>query len=286
MRRAFLLAILSIVVAGTMPARASSIPVYELGGRPSGILGQGAESLRMPGRPPAGRGDDGLGAAASSMRVNHSQAAGTRTNGRILAVDLARSGYSCSGTALNTPSGSIVITAAHCVIEGGSLPKRMAFVPAYNHGRRPFGTFRVEAAYVMPHWLHGENPDFDVAALKVMPNGEGTLADVVGARGYVTSKSRHAAFEIFGYPAGALRGEELRSCPAEGLGMDSLTNGFFGPPTIPAVCDMAGGSSGGAWLVDGEYVNGVTSYSYASRSTHLFSPYFGRTIAGFLSELP
>lgn len=275
-----------LLFAGAAPAHASSIPVHTLGvGADSSHL-RAAGSARVPGRPPARRFRRDRGAGLSSMRVSQSKAAGIRTNGRILAVDLSRRGYSCSGTALNTPSRSIVLTAGHCVLEGGTLPKRMAFVPAYNHGRRPFGTFRVEAAYLMPHWLHGENPDFDIGALKVAPNREGALTDVVGSRGYVTSRSRHSAFEIFGYPAAALAGEELRSCLAQGQGMDYLTNGFFGPPTMPAVCDMAAGSSGGAWIVDGQYVNGVTSYSYAKRATHLYSPYFGPTIARFLSELP
>ena len=44
---------------------------------------------------------------------------------------------------------------------------------------------------------------------------------------------------------------------------------------MPASCDMAAGSSGGAWLFDGEFVSGVTSYSYQGRPTQLFSPYFG-----------
>ena len=51
---------------------------------------------------------------------------------------------------------------------------------------------------------------------------------------------------------------------------------------MPASCDMAAGSSGGAWLFDGEYVNGVTSYGYAGRPTQLFSPYFGPEIGEFL----
>jgi hypothetical protein len=49
---------------------------------------------------------------------------------------------------------------------------------------------------------------------------------------------------------------------------------------------MAGGSSGGAWVVDGAYVNGVTSYGYPQAPNRLFSPYFGTAIGAFLAELP
>lgn len=243
-------------------------------------------ALRVPGRSPQGRFRHGSSAGASSVRVLNSAGDGTRTNGKILGVDPSEGVYSCSGTALNTPSHSIVLTAGHCVVEKGSESRRIVFVPAYDHGSRPFGTFTAESVFVMPQWRRNENPDFDVAAVRVAPNGLGALTDVVGARGYATSKSRLAAFQIFGYPAAWAGGEELRSCRAHGLGFDQLTDRFSGPPTMPASCDMAAGSSGGAWLFDGEYVSGVTSYSYQGRPTQLFSPYFGPEISSFLRQLP
>jgi len=257
------------------PAAAQGAPGIHLLG---GASPDGARPLRVAGHAPR--------AGVSSLRVSNAAAAGIRTNGKIVGVDPREGSYSCSGTALNTPSRSIVLTAGHCVLVNGSTGRRIAFVPAYDHGKRPYGTFHVQSVYVMPQWRRGENPDFDVAALRVRPNRLGYLTDVVGSRGYVTSRSRLSAFEIFGYPAAALRGRSLRSCRAHGLGTDPLTNRFAGPPTVPASCDMAAGSSGGAWMVDGQYINGVTSYSYAGRPTQLFSPYFGPAIGSFLRQLP
>jgi V8-like Glu-specific endopeptidase len=225
-------------------------------------------------------------AGTSSIQVGDFSGAGTRTNGRILGFDPREGDYSCSGTALDTPSRSIVLTAGHCVQERGSTGRKLTFIPAYDHGQRPFGTFQVEVAYTMPQWHRSENPDFDLAALRVAPNQLGALTDVVGARGYITGRSRHADFQIFGYPAAALAGEELRSCLAMGQGSDVLTYRFAGPPTVPSSCDMAGGSSGGAWIVGGEYINGVTSYGYTGDRTKVYSPYFGRAIGNFLSKLP
>jgi V8-like Glu-specific endopeptidase len=241
-------------------------------------------ALRVPGRAPGPRLRHG--ASASSVRVLDSSADGTRTNGKIIANDPRTGSYTCSGTALNTPSRSIVLTAGHCAIENGRAGRRISFVPAYDHGARPFGTFDVKAVYVMPQWRRNENPDFDIAALRVRPNELGRLTDVVGGRGYATSKSRLAAFQIFGYPAAHAAGEELRSCRAHGLGLDSFTDSFSGPPTMPASCDMAAGASGGAWLFDGELVSGVTSYSYQGRPTRLYSPYFGPEVGSFLRQLP
>ena len=268
-------------------AAASPPPVHVL------RSGSGASSgpLRVPGRAPAPRFRRavaaGPGAAGeSSLRVLDAAEVGARTNGKILGDDPASGRYSCSGTALNTPSRSIVLTAGHCVIEHHSEGREISFVPAYDHGRRPFGTFVAEAVYVMPPWRRGENPDYDVAAFRVRPNKLGRLTDVVGGRGYATSRSRTSAFQIFGYPAARAGGEEMRSCRAHGLGLDRFTYRFTGPPTMPASCDMAAGASGGAWLFDGEFVSGVTSYSYQGRPTQLFSPYFGPEVGAFLAKLP
>lgn len=227
-----------------------------------------------------------LAATVSSLKVPDFSDEGLRTNGRIFGFDPHEGSYSCSGTALSTPSRSIVLTAGHCVQEAGSTGKDLIFIPAYDHGKRPFGTFDVETTYLMPQWRHHENPDFDVAALQVAPNQYGYLTDVVGGRGYVTGRSRDSNFQIYGYPAAALRGEELRSCRSHGLGSDMLTNRFTGPPTMPGSCDMAGGSSGGAWIVDGSYVDGVTSYGYTGNPNRLYTSYFGHAIGRFLASLP
>lgn len=268
--------------AGTARAAAPPVHVIDVGAR-----GNNGDSWRVPGRAPLRRFLSGRGAAgASSMRVDAAADATLRTNGKILAVDPHEGPYSCSGTALNTPSRSIVLTAGHCAIEHGSEGRKIVFVPAYDHHTRPFGTFTVSAVYVIRQWRLGENPDFDVAALRVRPNSLGALTDVVGGRGFEVSRSREAAFQIFGYPAAALHGEELRSCRSHGLGSDPLTFGFAGPPTMPTSCDMAAGASGGAWIVGGQYVNGVTSYSYVGRPTRLYSPYFGGEIGAFLRQLP
>jgi hypothetical protein len=224
-------------------------------------------------------------AAASSLRVVDAAAPEIRTNGKIFAFDPFEGAYSCSGTALNTPSRSIVLTAGHCVVEGGGRGRDLVFVPAFDHGSRPFGTFVVTATYVMPQWKDKENPDYDVAALRVRPNRLGRLGDVVGMRDWVTGKSRFARFQIFGYPAGALEGQALRSCNAKGLGSDVFTNRFHGPPTVPGRCNMAGGASGGGWLLNGR-VNGVTSYGYTHRLGRLYSPYFGPAVGAFLAALP
>jgi V8-like Glu-specific endopeptidase len=283
-RIAYVALVLAAALLAPGPATAAAdVPaVHEVGVSASA----GAAPFTLPPRAPLRRFRRGPAAQASSTSVADVSEVGTRTNGKIIGVDPPNGPYTCSGTAIDTPSRSIVLTAGHCVIERGSESRRIAFVPAYEHGSRPFGTYEVASVYVMPQWRHGENPDYDVAALRVEPSRFGLLTDVVGGRGVDTGRSRTSAFQIFGYPAARAGGEELRSCRAHGLGSDPLTYGFAGPPTMPASCDLAAGASGGAWLFDGQYVSGVTSYGYAGRPTQLFSPYFGPQIGAFLRALP
>jgi Trypsin len=209
-----------------------------------------------------------------------------RMNGRIFGDDPRQGPYSCSGTALDTPSHSIVLTAGHCVVEDWRWGTHIVFVPAFDHGEHPFGTFPADAVYVTPQWRRTENTDFDVAALQVEPSEQGALGDVVGGRGFEFNRPRYLPMQIFGYPAGALDGQELRECDSTGLGSDPLTFPLPGPPTLPTRCNMAAGSSGGAWVTDGNYIDGVTSYSYTSNRAQLFSPYFGSAIGSFLRNLP
>ena len=136
----------------------------------------------------------------------------------------------------------------------------------------------------MGQWRLTGSTAYDLGALIVAPNPRGRLTDVVGARDWVIGRSRLSRFQIFGYPAASLLGQELRSCPGVGLGSDPHSDP--GPPAIPSRCDMAAGASGGGWLLDGRYLNGITSYSYQGNPRRLFSPYFGVAAAAFLSSLP
>jgi len=115
-----------------LPGDALAAPaVHELRASPQ----IGDDALRVRGRAPATHVRAGDRAGASSEPVLDSSADGTRTNGKILATDPRSGAYTCSGTALNTPSRSIVLTAGHCVIENGRAGKRISFVPAYDHGK-------------------------------------------------------------------------------------------------------------------------------------------------------
>lgn len=54
--------------------------------------------------------------------------------------------YVCSGTATTSANRDVVTTAGHCLNEGpGSYATNFAFVPAYDNGARPHGTWVAES---------------------------------------------------------------------------------------------------------------------------------------------
>ncbi len=226
-------------------------------------------------------------AGAASLKVSEPTSEADRTNGRIFGADPRFGPFSCSGTSLATPSGSVVLTAGHCVYDEGRFANHLVFIPAYDHKERPFGTFLAESVFVPVPWRRSENPDFDVAAMRVGSTGLGTLSTAVGAKGWTSSRSRFAELQIFGYPAGALAGEEMRTCATHGRGADASLAALYGPPPMGADCNMASGSSGGGWLTaGGTLLDGVTSYHYPPNHVRHFSPYFGPQIDSFLRRLP
>jgi V8-like Glu-specific endopeptidase len=215
-------------------------------------------------------------------------------NGRLFVRQGRARGF-CSATAVNSPSRRLVITAAHCLnsgprsLRGNSVWSRyVEFVPAYSNGTAPFGVFvaRRNTVFVPRQWERFGNPNFDVGALLVEPNAEGTnVANAVGGgAALLTDTTRRQTFQTFGYPG---KSRVMQGCESPYVGDDSLTYRIPGPPTIAIRCHWAPGASGGGWLTEGgTVINGVTSYGKRQDRVHTFSPYFsasnvGRLVAGF-----
>ncbi|HTR74734.1 MAG TPA: hypothetical protein VMH33_05685 [Solirubrobacterales bacterium] len=205
-----------------------------------------------------------------------------RVNGAIFINE--GGGYGrCSGTSVVSPNKSVVITAGHCVYDDGIWSTgKWVFVPGYHHGERPFGTFTAHWLGTTPAWHGHENENFDVGAAVVGRNEKGqTLAAAVGADRVATGLSPNQTFDAFGYPVehpfngGTL--QVCRSATYEGHDFGS----FFepGPLDLAISCDDSAGGSGGGWVIEGDVVNGVTTYGYPEDPFTNFGPYFGRDVA-------
>lgn len=212
-------------------------------------------------------------------------------NGRIFVRQGGLEGY-CSGTAIDSPTRQLVLTAAHCVNSGprpGGRPalwsQYLEFVPAYTGGATPFGTFVARRSYVRAPraWIKAGNPSFDLGAFRVFPNEEGAnVADAVGGGATIAiDQDRHQKFQTFGYPGESTR---MQGCQSPYIGDDPLTYRFAGPPTMGIRCHWAPGASGGGWLIgDGTEVNGVNTYLHTDDTSRTYGPYFNFETVGKLT---
>jgi hypothetical protein len=209
-------------------------------------------------------------------------------NGRLFVKQNGEEG-SCSATAIDSPSRSLVLTAGHCVNTGpehgraGTWSSYLEFVPGYNLGGAPYGAFVLSGQpHALSGWTREGNPDFDLGAFLVSPKAEGIgLEDALGGGArIVTDRGHTQRFESFGYPGGT---ERMRGCVSGYAGQDPVTITLPGPPTVGIRCRWAPGASGGGWLIEGgAEIDGITTYLRTDEKTITFGPYFSATTVGRL----
>lgn len=230
-------------------------------------------------------------AKESFAKVDDPTDATYRVNGVVFFEDLfgvAR----CSGTSVNSPNLSVVITAGHCVNGGGShghwYGEQWIFVPGYRYGQRPFGVFPAKWLNSTPLWLREGNENADVGIAVVDRNERGQrLGTAVGGAGFASGLSPDQDFDIHGYPAAwPFDGETQRLCAGRSFaGHDSFSIlSGAGPLNLSASCWVTGGASGGGWTIRGGLLNSVTDYTYTEDPETDYGTYFGREVAQLYRE--
>jgi hypothetical protein len=229
-------------------------------------------------------------ASASFVGVKTPEVPPYSVEGRVFLRRGKLEGF-CSGTAIDSPTRQLVLTAGHCVNSGreGGKPSvysnYLEFVPAYTGGVAPFGAFvaRRNTIRAPQQWVKQGNPDFDMGAFLTLPNSEGVnVADAVGGGAtIVTDLTRHQTFQTFGYPG---ESKYMQGCTSPYLGDDLLSTPLPGPPTMAIRCRWAPGASGGGWLIDGgTEIDGINTYLHIDdRSGRTYGPYFSAANVGKL----
>lgn len=240
--------------------------------------------VQAPGRALLSTSGSGASASSAFGEVSDPTSVESRWNGVIF----FRVGHSlgrCSGTSVNAPNSSVVITAAHCVNSGGPRGRwyrdQWVFVPGYRYGQRPFGVFPAVWLDTTRQWRASGSENFDVGAAAVARNERGErLADAVGGTGIAWGLKARQTFDVHGYPvAPPFDGETQRLCPQTPfLGHDAYSFLDTGPLNLAVDCDVTGGASGGGWTIRGDVLNGVTNYGYGDDPATDFGAYFGKAV--------
>jgi V8-like Glu-specific endopeptidase len=76
----------------------------------------------------------------------------------------------CTASVVDSSRENLIMTAAHCVYSSG-YSVNIEFVPGYHDGRRPYGTWLIQAVVVAKGWRQRHDPDLDFAFLTVAPPG-------------------------------------------------------------------------------------------------------------------
>jgi V8-like Glu-specific endopeptidase len=160
----------------------------------------------------------------------------SETNGKL-------GSHFCTASVVDSTAGDLAVTAARCVYEKTGT---IVFVPDYANGNSPYGVWPVAKVYTDGAWNSSQDPDHDVAFLRLSDAADGTpIENLTGAEALATNAPAGQSVQVIGYPDGAA--EPVRcSAPVKGF---SATQFEF---------DCAGyttGTSGGPFLTG---VNGAT----------------------------
>ncbi|WP_284574965.1 serine protease [Streptomyces sp. 2P-4] len=158
--------------------------------------------------------------------------------------------HHCSGVVVHAPGGDLVATAAHCVHRPLlGFRTNLVFVPGYRDGQAPHGVWVPTRIHVHPRWAASQDPDHDIAFLRVRRPGRPgeRLEDTAGAYPVRFGAGLPLPARLVGYPGGA---EQPLDCSTTAVA-ESATQ-------LRLDCaDVPNGTSGGPVLAGGRTLIGV-----------------------------
>jgi V8-like Glu-specific endopeptidase len=181
----------------------------------------------------------------------------------------ALTGHFCSASVVDSPTGDLVITAAHCV--GGHRAGQFVFVPGYDRGQAPYGVWTVNRVFTDDGWASSSDPDDDVAFLQVSRSGPGSMQGVTGAETLGLGLAPAEPVTVTAYPndqdtaiACRTRTRPISATQVE-FSCGGYTEGTSGAPLLAQV-DPATGRGMVIGVIGGYQKGGTTdAVSYAAR---------------------
>lgn len=266
----------------------SAVNPAQVFGAPGGVaggLGSGKESpvQLVPAQKlsDSGVAPDEFGTSAQPYTTSRANANGDytakyypfRAAGKLF-FKIGSSSYLCSASLIKP---GVVVTAAHCVANYGARQfySGWTFVPAYNNGTAPYGTWTAKTATILTSYYAGTDncaqygvicPD-DVAVITENPQsgrypGSTTGWFGYGWNGYSYNGSSQALITQLGYPVALDGGLLMQRNDSQGF-----TNRSYSNNTIIGSL-MTGGSSGGPWVVNLGTAPSLSGVSFGTYANH------------------
>lgn len=258
---AVLIGICALAVLPQTPAQAESIssptPAPAAGDNDArGFTSADADAYwtpeRMRAAQPVAGGESADDAARRGVVASSSKPfAGIPIVGTFFFDDGTRTGRFCGGTVVNSPGKNLVMSAGHC-FDDRNARKNLTFVPQYNAGKKPFGSFTVKPGrvYVDKRYLT-KGPDaaadLDFGFLQLEPRGGVNVQDVVGGADLLVGAGyEHDPVRLIGYPSAQKGPLDCTDKTVRYNSSDPKVPGSF----LRIACKAySGGASGGPFLV-------------------------------------
>jgi V8-like Glu-specific endopeptidase len=201
---------------------------------------------------------------------------GVAAVGALFTMDSGRLGtHFCTASVVHSTRGDLAITAAHCVSDD---PGQVVFVPGYANGTEPYGIWQVTRVYTDQAWQSAQDPDDDVAFLRLSDGSDGTpIEDITGAEQLGTGWQGSTLVQVIGYPNSAdqpvVCANWTKSFSPTQLEFDcrGYTNGTSGGPLLADVSDGSG---------QGTVIGVIGGYEQGGDTPDVsYAPAFGAAVA-------
>ena len=185
------------------------------------------------------------------------------------------SAHYCTGSVVHSGSGDLIATAGHCVYDKlfTGWNNHIVFVPGYHDDIAPYGEWVATTAYLDSKWVSSEDPDADIAFLKVRKVGGGTqnLESIVGADAFTESPDYANSISVVSYPLTASRP----------VGCAATTKKYTDTQQELDCAGLPEGASGSPFIASGNRLVGVLGgYEQGGSSPDTsYSIYFSSRIA-------
>jgi V8-like Glu-specific endopeptidase len=221
---------------------------------------------------------------APSVSTTDHTFGGVATVGALFATGANGLGaHFCTASVVHSVHGDLAVTAAHCA---DAIQGQAVFVPGYASGTEPYGAWQVTAVYTDQAWQSSQDPDDDIAFLRLSDANGVPIESVTGAERLGIGVQTPTLVQVIGYPNDA---DQPVVCTnwAKALGAtqlefacDGYTDGTSGGPFL---ADTSMGDGQGTIIgVIGGYEHGgdTPEVSYASAFGPATAALFDRAEAG------